>query len=86
MTNYSKNSITFLDFFNLFLTMEMKDIICCHTNEEATRYFDEWNTKNPRNKKEWLVLEKDELDSFLGVLLKADALRCRKEYSRNVVY
>lgn len=40
MTQYSKDSHTILDIFNLFLTAEMKDI-CLHTNEEASRYYDD---------------------------------------------
>lgn len=84
ITDYSKDSNTVLDIFNLFLTTEMKDIICRYTNEEAVRYFDNWNTKNPNNRKIWSVLEIDELDSFLGVLIKAGALRCRKESTREM--
>nr|CAH7766783.1 unnamed protein product [Callosobruchus chinensis] len=81
---YSKEANTILDIFNLFLTKDMKEMICCHTNEEADRYFGARNAKNPENKKEWLVLEKDELDGFLGVLLKAGALRCRRESTREM--
>ena len=84
ITQYSEGANTFLDIFNLFLTAEMKYKICHHTNQEASRYFDAWNEKNPTNKKEWKVLESDELDCFLGVLIKAGALRCRKESTREM--
>nr|CAH7758495.1 unnamed protein product [Callosobruchus chinensis] len=84
ITAFSKEANTILDIFNLFLTKDMKEMICRHTNEEADRYLEAWNAKNPENKKEWLILEKDELDSFLGVLLKAGALRCRKESTREM--
>lgn len=84
LTNYSKNSNTFLDYFNLFLTEEMKNVICLHTNEEAVRRYQEWNEKHPNNKKEWTVLTNNELDSFLGALIKAGALRCGKESTREI--
>nr|CAH7759097.1 unnamed protein product [Callosobruchus chinensis] len=84
ITAYSKESNTILDIFNLFSTKHMKEMICRHTNGEADRYFEARNAKNPENRKEWLVFEKDELDSFLGVLLKAGARRCRRESTREM--
>lgn len=84
ITNYSQYANTILDNFNLFITDAMKEQICQHTNEEACRYFDTWNEKNPTKHIEWRPLEKSELDCFLGVLIKAGALRCRKESTREI--
>nr|XP_023027886.1 piggyBac transposable element-derived protein 3-like [Leptinotarsa decemlineata] len=70
--------------FNLFVKTEMNDIICNYTNQEACRYYAEWNEKNPNKPKVWTSLESEELDCFLGVLVKAGALRCRRESTKEI--
>lgn len=84
ITQHSADANTILETFNLFLTPEIKDIICLHTNQEASRCYDIWNGKNPTNQKQWTPFERDELDCFLGVLIKAGALRCRKESTKEM--
>lgn len=85
ITPLTASANTILEVFNLFLTVEIKNIICLRTNEEACKYYEAWNKKNPTNKKrEWASLEGDELDSFLGILITAGALRCRKESTREM--
>lgn len=83
-TQYSKSAKSILEVFNLFLTPEIKRMICIHTNEEASRYFDVWNEKNPTKIKNWKPLDLDELDCFLGVLVKGGALRCGREPTREM--
>lgn len=78
-TNYVRNAVTMKDVFDLLITDKMKEKVCIHTNEEAERDIANWNENNPNSKRKWKELDKIELDCFLGVLLKAGALRCRKE-------
>lgn len=66
ITQYSANVNTILEAFNLFLSPEIKDVICLHTNQEASRCYDAWNGKNSNNQKQWTPLERDELDCFWG--------------------
>lgn len=84
ITQYSANCNLITEIFNLFLTTEMKDKICLYTNEEAARYYERWNEKHPTLQKQWVLLEREELDSFIGVLIKAGTLRCRKESTREM--
>lgn len=84
LTKYSEKASTHLEFFNLFFTTEMKDLICRFTNDEAARYYNEWNKTYPNKPKKWTLLEADELDCFIGILLKAGALRCRKQSTREM--
>lgn len=81
LTEYSSTATDVLDTFNLFLTNDMKEIICRHTNEEAERVYGSYNEKNTDNQKNWNILTEVELDAFIGVLLSAGALRCRKEHT-----
>lgn len=83
-TPFTEEANDFIDIFNLFITNEMKDIICRYTNEEAKRNYAEWNKKKPNSPKNWIDLEKGELDCFFGVLIKAGGLRCRKESTREM--
>ncbi|KAG5892394.1 hypothetical protein JTB14_014744 [Gonioctena quinquepunctata] len=47
ITRYSESASSILDFFNPFITVEMKDITCLHTNEEASRFYDNWYNNHP---------------------------------------
>lgn len=84
ITEYSACVNTLVDCFNLFITSNIKDIICLYTNQEASVHYNLWNLKNPTKTKQWKTLEHEELDCYLGVLIKAGALRCRKESTKEM--
>lgn len=79
LTRYSAAATTILDTFNLFVTKEMKEKICLHTNEEASRVYNAYNEEHPDNKNIWMPLAEVELNAFIGILISAGALRCSKE-------
>lgn len=85
ITKYSESVSSILDFFNLFITAEMKNIICLHTNEEASRFYDNWNNNHPEKEKNWKTLENDELDSFIGILIKAAPAQVPKRVNKKIV-
>lgn len=78
-TAYTNDAKEIFEVFNLFLTSDMKDKICNYTNQEATRVYKLYNEEHPGQPKSWKNIDVIELDAFIGVLLSAGALRCRKE-------
>lgn len=84
ITPYSRPADTFVEIFNLFISTEIKNIICLYTNQEAERYFTSWNDKHPHSQRKWKSLDHAELVAFLDILIKAGALRCRKESVREL--
>lgn len=79
LSTYSVDIAGDVDAINLFITKEMKDIICRFTNQEAMRVYNIYNEQIPDKEKRWKEMSKTELDAFIGVLLSAGALHCRKE-------
>nr|XP_012148640.1 PREDICTED: piggyBac transposable element-derived protein 4-like [Megachile rotundata] len=84
LSRYATAADTMLEIFNLFITPDMKDVICRHTNEEAVKFYADWKAKHPDADNEWKLLQIEELDCFIAILIKAGALRCRRESTREM--
>lgn len=83
-TNICDAAVTIKDYFNLLLSDDIKNIICQYTNDEATKYYQKWNAQHSDSQKAWKMFDVTEFDSFVGVLLMAGALRCRRESVREM--
>jgi len=72
------------DFFRLFITTEIVQLIVRHTNEESERVYEEYNRKHPTNQKEYVPFDEDELYACMGLLILAGVLKGKHENYRDL--
>ncbi|KAJ8931219.1 hypothetical protein NQ314_015916 [Rhamnusium bicolor] len=77
-TIYTNPANEIVEVFNLFLTTDMKEKNCKYTNGEAICIYKIYKA-HANQQRTWNNVDIVELDAFIGVLICARALRCRKE-------
>lgn len=84
-TNYTSAAKTQIDFFELFLTKEMKSMILNFSNQHAKKVYELWNTKNPDlPRKEWDNFTETEFNAFLGLLILGGAYKSKRENIKDI--
>nr|CAH7751841.1 unnamed protein product [Callosobruchus chinensis] len=85
ITQYSDGDNTFTEIFNLFITTEMKDVICYHTDQEVTKYYDSWNAKNPGKPKKMGTTGERRIRLFLMCSHKSGCTQMQKRINERDV-